>query len=98
MIIIQKQEVRLGGSVKPLTLGFGSGHDLEVSWLCTDSAEPAWAFSFFLSAPPPLTCGRTLALSQTERKKKNRKQDQSNGIIRYSLVLENTINVEKTKR
>ena len=45
-------------SVKHLTLGFGSGHDLTVPefqarvWLYADNAEPAWDF---LSLPlPPL--------------------------------------------
>ena len=38
----------LGGSVKRLTLAFGSGHDLTVCefelpiGLCADSPEPAW--------------------------------------------------------
>ena len=44
-------------SVKRLTLGFGSGHDVTVRGieplmgLCTDSAEPAWD-PLSLSAPP----------------------------------------------
>ena len=48
-------------SVKLLTLGFGSGHDLMVLeiktciGLCTDSAEPAWdSLSFSVSDPPSL--------------------------------------------
>ena len=42
-------------SVKHLTLGFGSGHDLTVSevephiGLCADSMEPAWDFSLPVS-------------------------------------------------
>ena len=49
----------LGGSVKHLTLDFGSGHDLTVHeiephiGLCTDSADPAWdSLSPSFSAPP----------------------------------------------
>ena len=46
-------------SVKHLTLGFSSGHDLEVHEfeprirLCTDSVEPAWDLSLPLSLPFP---------------------------------------------
>ena len=46
-------------SVKHLTLGFGSGHDLMIRGfephirICADSVEPAWDFlSPSLSAPP----------------------------------------------
>ena len=51
-------------SVKPLTLGFSSGHDLPVRGLrpnvglCTDSAEPAWD-SLPLSAPALCACTLT---------------------------------------
>ena len=57
-------------SVKPLTLGFHSGHDLTVheveSCICADNAEPAWdSVSPCHSAPPPLahSCAHALALS-----------------------------------
>ena len=46
-------------SVKHLTLGVGSGHDLMVPGmeprvgLCTDSTEPAWILSLPLSLPLP---------------------------------------------
>ena len=56
-------------SVKLLTLGFSSGHDLVVLeikpdvGLCTDSTEPAWdSLPPSLSAPPVLTL--SLALSK----------------------------------
>ena len=54
-------------SVKPLTLDFGSGHDLTVGefearlGLCADSAEPAWdSLSPPLSAPPQLARSQTI--------------------------------------
>ena len=53
-------------SVKCLTLGFGSGHDLTVGEFklqAPDSVEPAWgSLTPSLSAPPLLV----LALSQNE--------------------------------
>ena len=58
-------------SVKRLTLGFGSGHDLAVcefephTGLRTDSVETAWD-SLCLSAPPPLA----LSVSLSKIKKK----------------------------
>ena len=59
--------------VKPLTLGFVSGHDLTVQefrphiGLYTGNAEPAWDFlSLPLSAPPPLTLRLALFLSQNK--------------------------------
>ena len=61
-------------TVKPLTLGFGSGRDLMVLefklyvGLCADSAEPAWdSHSPSLSAPPQLTL--SLSLSKINFKK-----------------------------
>ena len=55
-------------SVKCLTLGFGSGHDLAVHefkshiGLCADSVEPSWdSLSLFLSALP---CLLSLPLSK----------------------------------
>ena len=55
-------------SVKGLTLGFSSGHDLTVCvmgphlGLCADSAEPAWdSLSLPLSASPPLMCSVSLS-------------------------------------
>ena len=50
-------------SVRPLTLDFGSRHDLMVCGikpligLCTDSIEPPWdSLPPLLSAPPLLMC------------------------------------------
>ena len=58
-------------SVKRLSLGFGSGHDLTVREfepgvrLCDDSAEPAWdSLSLPLSLPLPYSC--SLSLSQNK--------------------------------
>ena len=58
-------------SVKCLTLGFGSGHDLMVYefepriGLCEDSAEPAWdSLSLSLSPHPLLML--SLSLSQNK--------------------------------
>ena len=55
-------------SVKHLTLGFSSGHDLTVCGiepligLCTDSGEPAWdSLSPSLPAPPLLTLSLSLS-------------------------------------
>ena len=48
-------------SVKHLTLGFGSGHDLMVCGfeprvgLCVDSSEPAWDYLLLSLCPSP-TC------------------------------------------
>ena len=60
-------------SVKHLTLGFGSGHDLVGCGieahvrLCPDSTEPAWdSLSSFLSVPSPCT----LSLKINKLKKK----------------------------
>ena len=60
-------------SVKPLTLDFGSGHDLLVHEfelrvrLCADSAEPALdSPSPSLSAPPLLACAPSLSLKITK--------------------------------
>ena len=56
-------------SVKHLTLGFCSGHDLMVHefkpriGLCADSAEPAWD-SLSPSLSLPLPCTLSLSLSQ----------------------------------
>ena len=57
-------------SVKPLTLGFSSGHDLMVCEieprvrLCADSTEPAWdSLSPSLSVPSWLVCACSLSLS-----------------------------------
>ena len=52
----------------PVSLGFGSGHDLQVRGiephvrLCADSVEPAWDSLSSLSAPPLLM----LPLSQNK--------------------------------
>ena len=54
----------VGQLVKPLTLGFGSGHDFTVRGFeprirfCADSVEPAWDLSL------PLLC--LLCLSQNK--------------------------------
>ena len=63
-------------SVKHLTLGFGSGHDLKPRDLgefkspvgfCTGSAKPAWDFlSPSLSDPSLLTLSLSLCLSQNK--------------------------------
>ena len=60
-------------SVKRLTLGFGSGHDLMVcefkprGRLCADNVEPAWdSLSPSLSAPPL----SALSLSKTNKLEK----------------------------
>ena len=59
-------------SVKRLTLGFGSGHDLVVCelephiGLCAGSVEPAWdslSLSLSHSAPPLLAYFLSLSLS-----------------------------------
>ena len=60
----------LGGSVKRLTLDFGSGHGLTLREIephvrfCTDSMEPAWdSVSLSLSLPLPCSGARSLSLS-----------------------------------
>ena len=60
-------------SVKRLTLGFGSGHDLTVCEfephvrLCADSSEPAWdSLSLSLSLSLPLPCSCSLSRSQNK--------------------------------
>ena len=56
-------------SVKCLTLGFGSGHDLMVHGikprvgLCADGVEPAWDF-LSSSALPVLALSLSLSLSK----------------------------------
>ena len=55
-------------SVKHLTLGFGSGHDLEVHAFkpcITENVEPAWDSLFpSLSAPPPLALSLSLKINK----------------------------------
>ena len=64
-------------SVKPRTLGFGSGHDLMVLWvwphdgLCADSGETVWdSLSPSLSASPPTPCTVSVSLKINKLKKK----------------------------
>ena len=66
-----RRDTWVSQSVKHLTLGFGSGHDLMVYEfetrirLCANSTEPAWdSVSPSLSAPSPLTLCLSLSLSQ----------------------------------
>ena len=60
-------------SVKHLTLGFGSGHELTVRefepsiWFCADSGEPAWdSLSPSLSAPPQLMRAHALKINKNK--------------------------------
>ena len=61
----------LAGSVKCLTLDFGSGHDFMANdlkphfWLCAESAEPAWdPLSIHLSLFPSPASSFSLSLFQ----------------------------------
>ena len=60
----------VGQSVKRLTLGFGSGHDLTVCGikphlrLCADSAEPAWGSP----CPSPLPLSLFLKMNKLKKK------------------------------
>ena len=56
-------------SVKHLTLGFGSGHNLEVRGY--QSVEPAWDCLFpFPTAPPLLVLSFSLSLKINKERKK----------------------------
>ena len=58
--------VHLHGSVKHLTLDFGSGHDLSVgephAGLCADSSEPGACFGFCVSLSLTLPRSRSVSL------------------------------------
>ena len=64
--VMDMRGTQVAQSVKPLSLGFGSGHDLVVHGiepqvrLCTDSMEPAWDSLSLSLCPSPLV----LSLSQ----------------------------------